>query len=82
VKRFAVMTEEDRMKNVESPGALCFEILVAGHSSDCVWGGFEENTPASRGNIILHDLAARYCGSRRRLGACCQGSSTTVKILH
>ncbi|WP_394762401.1 long-chain-fatty-acid--CoA ligase [Phenylobacterium sp.] len=47
VKHVIVMTDEAHMKNVAFPGALCFETLVAEHSADCVWGDFDENTPAA-----------------------------------
>ena len=47
VKHVIVMTDEAHMKSVAFPGALCFETLVAEHSADCVWGDFDENTPAA-----------------------------------
>jgi len=47
VKHIVVMTDEEHMSGVHLPGALCFETLVAQHSSDATWGGFDENTAAA-----------------------------------
>jgi fatty-acyl-CoA synthase len=47
VKHIIVMTDEDHMAGAAFPGALCFETLVAENSADCVWGDFDENTPAA-----------------------------------
>ncbi|MCA6232278.1 MAG: long-chain-fatty-acid--CoA ligase [Phenylobacterium sp.] len=45
VKHFVVLTDEAHLTD-QLPGAVAYESLVAGHSDDCVWGGFDENTPA------------------------------------
>jgi fatty-acyl-CoA synthase len=45
VKHFVVMTDEAHMTDA-LPGALAYETLVATHSADCAWGGFDENSPA------------------------------------
>ena len=45
VKHFVVLTDEAHLTD-QLPGAGAYESLVAGHSDDCVWGGFDENTPA------------------------------------
>jgi fatty-acyl-CoA synthase len=47
VKHVIVMTDEEHMAGAAFPGALCFETLVADNSADCVWGDFDENTPAA-----------------------------------
>jgi fatty-acyl-CoA synthase len=47
VEHVVVMTDEAGMRGVDFPGALCFETLVAGGSTDCVWGDFDENTASS-----------------------------------
>ena len=46
VKHIVVLTDNEHMKAANFPGALCFETLVEGHSDDCEWGGFDENTAA------------------------------------
>ena len=46
VKHVIVMTDEDHMAQVELPGALCYETLIAQASPDCAWGGFDELTAA------------------------------------
>jgi fatty-acyl-CoA synthase len=46
VKHIVVMTDEAHMVGLGLKGALCFESLLAEHSSACEWGGFEETTPA------------------------------------
>lgn len=46
VEHFIVLTDEAHMQPEIFPGALCYETLVAGQSSDCAWGGFDENTAA------------------------------------
>ncbi|HYD44593.1 MAG TPA: long-chain-fatty-acid--CoA ligase, partial [Phenylobacterium sp.] len=46
VKHFVVMTDEEGMKGVNFPGALCFETLVNEASPNVTWGGFDENTAA------------------------------------
>jgi fatty-acyl-CoA synthase len=46
VKHVIVMTDEEHMKSVTLPGALCFETLVAENPDDYVWGDFDENTAA------------------------------------
>ena len=45
VKHFIVLTDEAHMTDA-LPGALAYETLVASHSEDCAWGGFDENSPA------------------------------------
>jgi len=47
VKHIVVMTDEAHMKDCALVGALCFETLVAEHSADFTWGGFDENTASS-----------------------------------
>ena len=47
VKHVVVMTDEAGMKGVDLPGALCFETLLAQHSPDVQWGGFDENSAAA-----------------------------------
>ncbi|MDR3509755.1 MAG: long-chain-fatty-acid--CoA ligase [Caulobacteraceae bacterium] len=44
VETFVVMTDAEHMAGIDFPGALCFETLIEQHSSDVVWGGFDENT--------------------------------------
>ncbi|MDP3174928.1 MAG: long-chain-fatty-acid--CoA ligase [Phenylobacterium sp.] len=44
VEHLVVMTDEAHMP-ADFP-ALCFETLLAQHSADCAWGGFDENTAA------------------------------------
>jgi fatty-acyl-CoA synthase len=46
VRHIVVMTDEEHMKGIDFPGALCFETLIAQASDDCEWGGFDENTAA------------------------------------
>jgi fatty-acyl-CoA synthase len=46
VKHVIVMTDAEHMNAAAYPGALCFETLLEGHSADCVWGDFDENTAA------------------------------------
>jgi len=46
VKHVVVMTDAAHMDDAAYPGALCFETLLEGHSADCVWGDFDENTAA------------------------------------
>ncbi|ODT87345.1 long-chain-fatty-acid--CoA ligase [Phenylobacterium sp. SCN 70-31] len=46
VKQIVVMTDADGMKGCDLPGALCYETLLEQASADCVWGDFDENTPA------------------------------------
>jgi fatty-acyl-CoA synthase len=46
VKHVVVMTDEAGMRDVNLPGALCFETLIAQNSADVAWGGFDENTAA------------------------------------
>jgi len=45
VKHIIVFAGQDRMTD-EVPGALCYEALVEESSENCVWGGFDENSPA------------------------------------
>ena len=47
VEHIIVMTDEEHMKSVTLPGALCFETLVRQNSADCVWGDFDEQTAAA-----------------------------------
>ena len=46
VEHVVVLTDEAGMKDVDLPGALSFETLIAGHSPEVVWGGFDENQAA------------------------------------
>jgi len=45
VRQVIVMTDEDHMPQPE-PGLLCYESLIEAGAADCVWGGFDETTPA------------------------------------
>ncbi len=47
VRHFVVMTDEAHMAALDYPDLLCFETLLAQHSADAVWGGFDENTASS-----------------------------------
>jgi fatty-acyl-CoA synthase len=42
VEHIVVLTDARRMP--DAPGLLCYEDLIARSSSDCAWGGFDENT--------------------------------------
>ena len=46
VEHFIVLTDDAHMQPALFPGALCYETVLAGQSSECAWGGFSENTPA------------------------------------
>ncbi len=46
VRHVVAMTDREGMRGVNFPGALCFEDLVEQSSADCIWGDFDENTPA------------------------------------
>jgi fatty-acyl-CoA synthase len=43
VEHFVVLTDREHMAEAGLPGALCFEDLIEQHSTDVVWGGFDEN---------------------------------------
>ena len=45
VKHIIVFAGQDHMTH-EVQGALCYETLVEESSENCVWGGFDENSPA------------------------------------
>ncbi len=44
VERFIVLTDDDHIKDVALEGVLASETLIARNSSDCVWGGFSEQS--------------------------------------
>ena len=44
VEHVIVLTDEDRLKTVDFPGALSSESLIEQHGPDVVWGGFDEQT--------------------------------------
>ncbi|MDB5705898.1 MAG: medium-chain-fatty-acid--CoA ligase [Sphingomonas bacterium] len=44
VERFIVFADADDMEDVSLKGALCSEVLIAGASADCAWGGFDEHS--------------------------------------
>jgi fatty-acyl-CoA synthase len=46
VEHVVVMTDRAGMRDVDLPGALCFEDLIEQNSLDCRWGDFDERTPA------------------------------------
>jgi fatty-acyl-CoA synthase len=46
VKQFVVLADEEQMKTCPIPNAISYETLIAQHSPDAAWGGFDENTPA------------------------------------
>jgi fatty-acyl-CoA synthase len=46
VGHLIVLTDEAHAADLNAPGALCYERLIAQHSGDCAWGGFDENTAA------------------------------------
>jgi 3-(methylthio)propionyl---CoA ligase len=47
VRHYVIMTDRVHMPETSLPGALCYEDLVAGESSDFVWPEFDENTASS-----------------------------------
>ena len=44
VRQIVVMTDEASLAATGAQGMLCYETLLADHSADVVWGGFDENT--------------------------------------
>ncbi len=46
VKHIVVLTDEEHLKGCPVEGAIAYETLIAGQSTDVVWGDFDENTPA------------------------------------
>ena len=44
VERVIVMTDAAHMPQTKLPKAEAYEAVIAGQSTDCVWGDFEENT--------------------------------------
>ncbi|PZU55999.1 MAG: long-chain fatty acid--CoA ligase [Brevundimonas sp.] len=44
VERVIVMTDAAHMPQTKLPRAEAYEAVIAGQSTDCVWGDFEENT--------------------------------------
>ncbi|HUC68731.1 MAG TPA: 3-(methylthio)propionyl-CoA ligase [Stellaceae bacterium] len=47
VRHYVIMTDRAHMPETSLPGALCYEDLVAGESSEFVWPEFDENTASS-----------------------------------
>jgi fatty-acyl-CoA synthase len=90
VKHVVVLTDEAGMKDVNFPGALCFETLVAQASPDCEWGGFNENTAAglcytsgTTGNPkgVLYSHRSNFLQTLVTLGADVLGISATDTVL-
>jgi fatty-acyl-CoA synthase len=46
VEQLIVLTDADHLAKLESGGALDVESLIAQHTPDVAWGGFDENTAA------------------------------------
>ena len=46
LRHIVVMTDADHLASTSAQGVLALETLVAQHSDDCPWGGFDENTAA------------------------------------
>jgi fatty-acyl-CoA synthase len=90
VKHVIVLTDEEGMKGVNFPGALCFETLVAQHSADCEWGGFDENTAAglcytsgTTGNPkgVLYSHRSNFLHTLVTIGVDVLGISATDTVL-
>jgi fatty-acyl-CoA synthase len=90
VKHVVVMTDEAHMKDVDFPGALCFETLVAENSPEFEWGGFDENTAAglcytsgTTGNPkgVLYSHRSNFLHTLITLGADVMGFSAKDTIL-
>ena len=47
VKGFVVMTDREHMPETSLANVLCYEELIAAHSSDLEWPGFDERTAAA-----------------------------------
>jgi 3-(methylthio)propionyl---CoA ligase len=90
VKHIVVMTDEEHMKSVTLPGALCFETLVAENSADCVWGDFDESTAAglcytsgTTGNPkgVLYSHRSNFLHTLVTMGKDVMGLSATDTVL-
>jgi fatty-acyl-CoA synthase len=90
VKHIVVMTDEEHMKGVTLPGALCFETLVAENSADYIWGDFDENTAAglcytsgTTGNPkgVLYSHRSNFIHTLVTMGKDVMGLSATDTVL-
>ncbi|MEO8115686.1 MAG: long-chain-fatty-acid--CoA ligase [Phenylobacterium sp.] len=90
VKQVIVMTDEGYMDPAAYPGALCFETLVAEHSPDVAWGGFDENTAAglcytsgTTGNPkgVLYSHRSNFLHTLVTMGKDVMGLSATDVVL-
>jgi fatty-acyl-CoA synthase len=89
VKHFIVLTDEAHMTDA-LPGALAYETLVASHSEDCAWGGFDENSPAglcytsgTTGNPkgVLYSHRSNFLHTLVTAGADVMGMGATETVL-
>ncbi|HZZ68841.1 MAG TPA: long-chain-fatty-acid--CoA ligase [Phenylobacterium sp.] len=90
VEHIVVMTDEEHMKSVALPGALCFETLVKNASPDCVWGDFDEQTAAAlcytsgtTGNPkgVLYSHRSNFIHTLVTMGSDVMGISATDTVL-
>jgi fatty-acyl-CoA synthase len=90
VEHIIVMTDEEHMKSVSVPGALCFETLVKNASPDCVWGDFDEQTAAAlcytsgtTGNPkgVLYSHRSNFIHTLVTMGSDVMGISATDTVL-
>jgi fatty-acyl-CoA synthase len=90
VKNVIFLTDEDGMKGVNFPGALCYETLVAEASAECEWGGFDENTAAglcytsgTTGNPkgVLYSHRSNFLHTLVTMGRDVMGLSATDTVL-
>jgi fatty-acyl-CoA synthase len=89
VKHFIVLTDEAHMTDA-LPDALAYETLVASHSEDCAWGGFDENSPAglcytsgTTGNPkgVLYSHRSNFLHTLVTAGADVMGMGATETVL-
>ncbi len=90
VKHVIVLTDEAHMAGVTLPGALCYETLLAQNSTDCVWGGFDENSAAAlcytsgtTGNPkgVLYSHRSNFLHTLVTMGKDVMGISATDTVL-
>src|ERR1700748_556246 len=90
VQHIIVMTDEEHMKSVDLPGALCFETLIKQNSADCVWGDFDEQTAAAlcyhsgtTGNPkgVLYSHRSNFIHTLVTMGKDVMGISATDTVL-